>query len=129
MSYFVFFVSCSGAITSVGEERANVSAIVYFRRGFVLLLVLGMGCVTLLYYSMGLSYNYLTKTIARKKLSNNIITIGITSMANFIQVYFFKTTEILATPRKINVSQHILTTRATKMIEMMFREKMLFFFF
>ena len=35
MSYFVFFcplflyVSCSGSITSVGEERANLSAIVY----------------------------------------------------------------------------------------------------
>ena len=33
MSYFVFFcwlyVSGSGSITSVGEERANVSAIVY----------------------------------------------------------------------------------------------------
>ena len=35
MSYFVFFVfgylyvSGSGSITSVGEERANVSAVVY----------------------------------------------------------------------------------------------------
>ena len=33
MSYFVIFgylyVSCSGSITSVGEERANLSAIVY----------------------------------------------------------------------------------------------------
>ena len=34
MSYFVFFcsrlyVSCSGSITSVGEERANLSAFVY----------------------------------------------------------------------------------------------------
>ena len=36
MSYFVFYssfsylyVSCSGSITSVGEERANLSAIVY----------------------------------------------------------------------------------------------------
>ena len=34
MSYFVFFigylyVSCSGSITSVGEERANLSTIVY----------------------------------------------------------------------------------------------------
>ena len=33
MSYFVFFcrlfiVSCSGLITSVGEERANLSAII-----------------------------------------------------------------------------------------------------
>ena len=33
MSYFVFFfylyVSDSGSITSVGEERANISAVVY----------------------------------------------------------------------------------------------------
>ena len=35
MSYFVFciisylYVSCSGSITSVGEERATVSAMVY----------------------------------------------------------------------------------------------------
>ena len=34
MSYFVFFswlfiISSSGSITSVGEERANLSAIVY----------------------------------------------------------------------------------------------------
>ena len=36
MSYFVyiyiffnFYVSCSGSMTSVGEERANLSAIVY----------------------------------------------------------------------------------------------------
>ena len=33
MSYFVFcylYLSGSGSITSVGEERANLSAIVYF---------------------------------------------------------------------------------------------------
>ena len=37
MSYFVFhcklliqYVSCSGPLTSVGEERANLSATVYF---------------------------------------------------------------------------------------------------
>ena len=31
MLYFVgyLYVSCSGSITSVGEERANLSAIVY----------------------------------------------------------------------------------------------------
>ena len=32
MSYFIdsyLYVSCSGSITSVGEERANLSAIVY----------------------------------------------------------------------------------------------------
>ena len=37
MSYFVFYcysyvyVSCSGSMTSVGEERANLSAIVYLK--------------------------------------------------------------------------------------------------
>ena len=31
MSYFVFYlyVSCSGSITSVGEEKTNLSTIVY----------------------------------------------------------------------------------------------------
>ena len=56
MSYFVFFcwylyVSGSGTITSVGEERANLSASVYLQlcgfcwRGFLFLWVLGMGYV------------------------------------------------------------------------------------
>ena len=33
MSYYVFYCSqsCSGSITSVGEERANLSAIVYLQ--------------------------------------------------------------------------------------------------
>ena len=44
-------VSCGGSITSVGEERAYFSAIVYcnyvvsVRKGFLFLFVLGMGCV------------------------------------------------------------------------------------
>ena len=65
MSYFVFFVgylyvSCSGSIPSVGEEGANLSAIVYlklcgfFWRGFRFLWVLGMGCVILLWHSLSL---------------------------------------------------------------------------
>ena len=29
MSYFYLYINCSGLITSVGEERANLSAIVY----------------------------------------------------------------------------------------------------
>ena len=43
-------VSCSGPITSVGEERANLSAmftcyyVVSVWRGFLFLWVLGMGC-------------------------------------------------------------------------------------
>ena len=45
------YVSCSRSITSVGEERASLSAIVYLKyvvsvqRGFPFLWVLGMGCV------------------------------------------------------------------------------------
>ena len=52
-------VSYSGSITLVGEEIANLSAIVYLyvvsvRRGCLFfLLVLGMGCVILLWHSMG----------------------------------------------------------------------------
>ena len=41
------YVSCSGSITLVGEERANLFAIVSVRRGFFFLLVLGMGCIIL----------------------------------------------------------------------------------
>ena len=50
-------------VTSVGEERANLSAIVScnyvvsVRRGFLFLLVLGMGYVVLLWHSLGLPYN------------------------------------------------------------------------
>ena len=58
------YVSGSGSITSVGEERANLSAIVFFcnyvvsvRRGFFFLWVLGMGCVILLWHSLSLPYN------------------------------------------------------------------------
>ena len=59
MSCFVLFVvylyvSGSGSITSVGEERANVSAVcnnvVSVRRGFLFLWVLGMGYFTGLFY-------------------------------------------------------------------------------
>ena len=73
------YVSCSGSITSVEEEKANLSAIVvilWFRgldtswqikampgtsvhRGFLFLLVLGMGCIILLWHSLGLPYDYL----------------------------------------------------------------------
>ena len=56
------YVSCSGSITSVGEERAYLSAtckhVVSVRRGFLLLWVLGMGCVILLWHSLSLPYHY-----------------------------------------------------------------------
>ena len=72
LSYFVFlnvvylYVSRSGSITSVGEERANLSRLLFacdcvvsVRRGFLFLLVLGMGYVILLWHSLSLPYNYL----------------------------------------------------------------------
>ena len=42
------YISCSGSITSVEEERAKFTCnyVVSVRRGFLFLLVLGMGCVT-----------------------------------------------------------------------------------
>ena len=57
------YVSCSGSNTSVGEEKANLPAINYLyvvsvRRNFLFLLVLGMGCVILMWHSMSLPYNY-----------------------------------------------------------------------
>ena len=60
------YVSCSGSITSVvAEERELIcllsftcNYVVFVRRGFLFLLVLGMGCVVLLWHSLGLLYNY-----------------------------------------------------------------------
>ena len=58
------YVSCSGSITSIGEERANLSAeftcnyVVSVRKSFLFLTVLGMGCVILLWHSLSLPYNY-----------------------------------------------------------------------
>ena len=52
-----FFVSGSGSITSVGEERANLSALVYlwflFREGSSF-----SGCLVLLWHSLSLPYKY-----------------------------------------------------------------------
>ena len=51
------YVSCSGSITSVGEERCNLSVlftrnyVVYVRRGFLFLLVLRVGYFILLWHS------------------------------------------------------------------------------
>ena len=63
MSYFVFYcyilyvsylyVSFSGLITSV--------IVVSVRRGFHFLLVLGVGCVILLWHSLHIPYNYFGK--------------------------------------------------------------------
>ena len=60
-SFVVFlYVSCSGSITSVEEERVNLlisftcNYVVSVRRGFLFLCVLGMGCVILLWHSLSL---------------------------------------------------------------------------
>ena len=62
------YVSYSESITSVGEERAiffllsfTCNYVVSVRRGFLFLLVLGMGCVILLWHSLCLPYNYYTQ--------------------------------------------------------------------
>ena len=51
------YVSCSGSITSVGEDRANLLVIVWFVFGRF---PLGMGCVILFWHSLDLRYSYLT---------------------------------------------------------------------
>ena len=54
------YVSCSGSFTSVGEERAifTCNYVVSIRRGFLFIVGLGMGCVILLWHSLGIQYNY-----------------------------------------------------------------------
>ena len=58
------YVSFSRLISSVGEERAifllciTRSYVVSVRRDFHFFLVLRVGCVILLWHSLGLSYNY-----------------------------------------------------------------------
>ena len=53
--------------TSVGEERANLSAVVICNyvvsvwRGFLFLWVLGMGYAILLWHSLSIPYNYFTQ--------------------------------------------------------------------
>ena len=64
---FYLYVSGSGSITSVEEERANLPAFVYMLlcdfswRGFFFLWVLWMGFVVLLWHSLSLPYNYFSK--------------------------------------------------------------------
>ena len=58
------FVSCRGSITSVwGRERffllsSTCNYVVFVRRGFLFLLVLGVGYIILLWYSLYLPYDY-----------------------------------------------------------------------
>ena len=65
-SFLVYlYVNGSGSITSVGEERAYLSAVVHLLlcgfclERFPLPLGAGMGYVILLWHSMSLPYNYL----------------------------------------------------------------------
>ena len=66
VNYMYLYVSCSGSITSVGRERANLSAFVYNCTyyyvisvwiSFLFLLILGIGCFILLWRSLGIPYN------------------------------------------------------------------------
>ena len=57
------YVSCSGSITLVGEERELIfllsfiyNYLVSVMRGFLFLLVLGIGCIILLCHALGLPY-------------------------------------------------------------------------
>ena len=69
--YFVvyLYVNDSGSNTSVGEERANLSAVVYLQLcGFcwidvLFLSVLGMGYVGLFWHFPSLPYDYFTIVI------------------------------------------------------------------
>ena len=68
------YISCSGSITSVGEERSSVSAIVYLwlcgfcSERFPLLHGARMGCVILLWHSLSLPCNYLVNHYANRAL-------------------------------------------------------------
>ena len=64
--YFVvcLYVTVSGSLTSVGEERELICLLLFtfnyvvsVRRGFLFLCVLGMGYVILLCHSLSLPYN------------------------------------------------------------------------
>ena len=60
------YVSCSGSITSVGGERELIIScllaftcnnVVSVPRGFLFLLLPGIGCLILFWHSLGLPYN------------------------------------------------------------------------
>ena len=61
-SFVVYlYVNGRGSNTSVGEERANLSAVSVWR-GFLFLWVLGMGYIILFWHSLSLPYNYFVIT-------------------------------------------------------------------
>ena len=76
-SFVVYlYVSCSGSITSVEEERANCrlscNYVVSVRRGFFFLWVLGMGCIISFWHSLSLSYNYLPPDVRKQSRDGEI---------------------------------------------------------
>ena len=70
--YFIViycFASCSGPITSVGEERAIFLlsfACNYVLRGSLFLLMFGVGYVILLWHSLGLPHHYCNEIFAHQ---------------------------------------------------------------
>ena len=67
MSFYIYlYVSCSGSITLVALGKREQICLLSFtcsyavsvRRGLLFLLVLGIGCVILLWHSLFLPYNY-----------------------------------------------------------------------
>ena len=69
-SFVVYlYINGNGSITSVGEERAYLSAVftcnyvVSFWGGFIFLWVLGMCYVILLWHSLNLPYNHFVRVV------------------------------------------------------------------
>ena len=66
VSYLYLYISFSGLITSSGKERAifllsiTCNYVCSVRRGFLFLLVLGIGYIILLWHSLCLPYKYFT---------------------------------------------------------------------
>ena len=81
LSSFIY-ISCSGSSTSVGEERANLSAIVYLYLcvfcsggGSSSSGVLGKNYVILLWHSLSLPYNYFVFPVQSLTKSSISITL------------------------------------------------------
>ena len=86
-SFVVYlYVSRSGPITSIGEERANClllftcKYVVSIRRGFLFLWVLGMGYVILLWHSLSLPCNYFSGNIQDSQFLNLGLNISVLTL-------------------------------------------------
>ena len=66
MSYFVFYCAVADQLPRLWKREIffllsfTCNYVVSVRRGVLFLLVLGMGCVILVWRSLGLPYNYFT---------------------------------------------------------------------